>query len=356
MNLIIQTCVPSYRLGFYKCLVDGNKTIQIISGDDFYTSSVKSDKTTPGVLWIKNIFILNRIFLFQMLPWIKVFKAENVIIEFNLRNISFYLVFFIRFFLNKKTFLWGHAWSRKGRKSKSELLRFLFKKLSDGYIAYTQEQKNELKTQLPNKAIYAACNAIYYKKQMWPLEVLDKNITDFIYVGRLVIEKKVFLLIKAFHNILNELPEETKLFVVGTGNEHAKIKEYIEVNNLTKKVLLLGHISDYKQLKELYSTAIASISPGYVGLSLTQSLGFGVPMIISRDERHSPELEAATIKFNSVYFKTDDLNNLAATLKLIYLERIQWLKKRNKISEDCRNRYSIESMTEPFFKIFKLNE
>lgn len=352
MNIIIQTSVPSYRLNFYKHLVNNCKQLKIISGDEFYTPTVKSDKNTPNVIWIKNLFFFKRKFLYQKLPWQKILKADNVVVEFNLRNISFYIVFFLRLIMLKNCYLWGHAWSRKGEKSNSEIVRFLFKKFSSGYITYTQKQKYELQKQLKNKNIFAACNSIYYSNEMTPIIAEFKNITNFIYVGRLVKEKKVFILLKAFHKIIDDLPENVRLVIVGDGVEYKMLNDYVKKNNLSNRILILGEISDYEKLKELYSTSIASVSPGYVGLSITQSLGFGVPMIISKKEPHSPEIEAVT-EHNSIFFETDNILDLGDKLISFVINKEEWLLKRELISEDCKQKYSIEKMTSPFIKIFK---
>ena len=353
MNLIIQTCAPSYRLNIFTYITSKNNTVKIIAGDEFYSSTIKSDKSTPNVLWIKNIFLFNKRFLFQKMPWKEVYNANSVVIEFNLRNISFYIVLLIRLFFNKKTFLWGHAWSRKGKDSTSEFLRYFFKKITSGYITYTEKQKKELEKQLPKKLIYAANNSIYFKHDMYPFMKEDDEILDFIYVGRLVKEKKVMILIKAFQKVMNLLPVESKLIIVGDGDEFNKIENYLKKHQLVDRIILLGQISDFNRLKELYSKAITSISPGYVGLSITQSLGFGVPMIISQKEPHSPEIEAAKIGFNSEYFLTDDINDLGKTLLAFFKEKDKWAIKRGQISKDCRCSYSVEKMAEPFLKVFK---
>lgn len=351
MNIIIQTCVPAYRINFYNHLVATTIGINIISGKEFYTPSVKSDKNTPNVIWVKNFFFLKRNFLYQTLPYIKIIKADKVVIEFNLRNISFYIVFFLRLMFFKNIYLWGHAWSRNGRKSSSEIFRYVFKSLSSGYITYTLKQKLELKNQLKNKKIFTACNAIYYEKEMLPNIINEEKITDFIYVGRLVKEKKVYFLLEAYHNIMHKLPKESKLIIIGSGPEYDTLFNYMKNNNLSENVKLLGHISNYETLKSLYSKSIASISPGYVGLSITQSLGFGVPMIISKDEQHSPEIEAAN-KNNSVFFKTDNKNDLSIKLLDFFSQKSKWINKRKEISTDCRDNYSVEKMTSPFIKIF----
>ena len=183
MSLIIQTSVPSYRLNVYKEITQNLPNVNIISGKTYYSDTIKSDKNTPNVIWVKNVFLLKRKFLYQQLPWIKVFKSNSVIIEFNLHNISFHLVILIRLLLNKKTHLWGHAWSRAGKNSKSEYLRLMYKKICSGYIAYTQTQRKELQKQIPDMEVYGANNSIYFKHDMVPIKKPKDKVTNFIYVG-----------------------------------------------------------------------------------------------------------------------------------------------------------------------------
>lgn len=352
MNLIIQTCTPQYRLKFYEQLVKQAPNVKIISGDEYYTPNIKSDKSTPNVIWIKNYFFLKRKFLFQSLPLKQIFRAKNVVIEFNLRNLSFYIVFLLRLLFFKNTYLWGHIWSRKGKNSNSEIFRYIFKRLAKGYIAYTVKQKKELEHQLKSKTVYAACNALFGKEEMIPLKVNAKEINNIIYVGRLVKEKKVFALLKSFHQIIKDIPSPSRLIIVGDGPEFHNIKQYVHKHNLLNNVELLGHVSDYNRLQILYSKSLVSVSPGYVGLSITQSLGFGVPMIISKNEPHSPEIEAAQIGFNATFFETDNIDDLANKMRHFYNQKEDWISKRDKISNDCKEKYSVEKMVVPFIKIF----
>ncbi|GAL62283.1 putative glycosyltransferase [Algibacter lectus] len=140
-------------------------------------------------------------------------------------------------------------------------------------------------------------------------------------------------MVKAFSEILHKLNVESKLLIIGSGPEFDNLKTFIDQNNLENRIRMFGHISDYDVLRGLYSTSIASISPGYVGLSITQSLGFGVPMIISKGEPHSPELEAAIIGENAEYFKTDNVDDLAEILFSFYSKKTQWFMKRDEISK-----------------------
>ena len=105
-----------------------------------------------------------------------------------------------------------------------------------------------------------------------------------------------------------------------------------------------GHISDHDSLRALYGSAIASVSPGYVGLSLTQSLSFGVPMIISRNEPHAPEIEAAFEDVNCLYFETDNIDDLVDKIVDVYNKKHVWWERGESIKSLCQTTYSVERM------------
>jgi len=109
-------------------------------------------------------------------------------------------------------------------------------------------------------------------------------------------------------------------------------------------------VSSLDELRRIYAGAIASASPGYGGLSVIQSLGFGVPMLIARDEPHAPEIEAAIEDRNVVMFEGDRPDALAAALVGVVSERERWLSRRVEMSAAIRTRYSIEQMVDAFVR------
>ena len=145
------------------------------------------------------------------------------------------------------------------------------------------------------------------------------------------------------------MPKDTKLLIVGDGPEKKQLERFMLENNLNDRVNLLGHISDYNKLKELYHKSVVSVSSGYVGLSITQSFSFGVPMIISKNEPHSPEIEAAIENFNSLFFETDNIEDLGKRI-LEFYETDHWknIEKRKEICNFCKENYSIEKMGKTF--------
>ena len=90
------------------------------------------------------------------------------------------------------------------------------------------------------------------------------------------------------------------------------------------------------------------VAPGYVGLSLIQSLGYGIPMLIARDEPHSPEIEALAEGENGSLFASDSPDSLAGALVEMVAERQLWLSRREAIAEQVRSTYTVEHMVAAF--------
>ena len=135
--------------------------------------------------------------------------------------------------------------------------------------------------------------------------------------------------------------------------EKAKLDDYINKHKLNERIVLFGHIGDYSKLQTLYNDSIFSLSPGYVGLSITQSFGFGVPMLISRNENHSPEIEAVIEHENALFFETDDVGDFSLKLQKIYASKNEWIAKREQIVDFCKKNYSVEAMAQVFINLIK---
>ena len=350
--LIIQTVSPDYRAKVFQEIKNNiGNSFELYAGKKYFESSVITDGSISFLKPLNNYFFLNRKLLFQTGMWKEALKGKVLVLELNPRIISNWILLFLRKTNSNKTVLWGHAWPRNGKNSKSDKLRNLMRKLADEIIVYTKAQEIELKGKMPDKKIVSAPNAVFYKKEMKVDQLQEKKVTNIIYVGRLTKEKKPLLLVQAFIKGINKLPKETKLIIVGEGDEKLKIIDLVSQNKLEDRIKTLGHISDYKSLKNFYSKSLFSVSPGYVGLSIIQSFGFGVPMLISQNENHSPEIEAAIIGENSTFFKTDDIDDLSLKILDFFQKKSFMIKQRSEICFQCSNSYSIENMANKFIEL-----
>ncbi|MEN8124598.1 MAG: glycosyltransferase [Bacteroidota bacterium] len=352
--LILQTVSPDYRKKVFQYIKNNlGNSFNLYSGYEYFENSVKTDRSIPFLKPVNNHFLLNRKFLFQTGMWKEAFNNEVLVLEMNPRILSNWILLFLRNFSSKKTILWGHAWPRNGKDSRSDKVRNLMRSLASEIIVYTKTQAKELQEKMPEKIIRSAPNSVFNRIEMQASQRTEKDINDIIYVGRLTKAKKPIFLVKAFIKVIEKLPQETKLIIVGEGEEKSKIEELVSKKYLKNRIKVLGHIGEYDKLKELYSKSLFSVSPGYVGLSITQSFGFGVPMLISKDENHSPEIEAAEKDKNALFFITDDIDDLNIKMTDFFKRKSFWINQKNNICNICIENYSVERMAETFIDLSK---
>ena len=349
--VILQTVVPDYRKKMFGLLKEKlGLNFKLYAGDVYFEKAIKSDASITYRKLAKNHFIFGRKFLFQTGIWKEVLKDNIMVIEMNPRIISNWLLLLIRRLLGRKTVLWGHAWPRKGAASVSDRLRNLIRKLGTQIIVYTKTQQKELQVKMPKKQIYAAPNSVFYKEEMCYID--DKSrINNVIYVGRLTAGKKPLFLVEAFHKAIEGIPANSKLLIIGEGEERQKIEKYVNEHKLSQRIIIYGHVVEFNKLKEFYNSSLVSVSPGYIGLSITQSYGFGVPMIVSKNENHSPEIEAVIPGFNSVFFETDIQESLSEELIKFFNNKEDWIRKRSEICSFCAENYSVQVMADHFIKL-----
>ena len=349
---MIQTAVGDYRQKILEELVRiSSGDFFILAGPEYFESSTKTKVFLPEHLkLVRNIFLLNRKFLFQVGITRAALRADCLILEMNPRIINNWFILLARKLLGKKSVLWGHAWPRAGRNSKSDKLRNILRNLADCILVYTESQRIELIEKMPGKLIIAAPNSLYSKNDMYAGRGVRSN---FIYVGRLVKSKKPELLLKGFSDFLKHNSNfPGKLIIIGEGPELVNLENLSKQLDISNYVSFEGHISDINVLRSFYSNAICSVSPGYVGLSITQSFSFGTPMLISKTEAHAPEIEAAVDGVNCLFFETDSVADLSKNLSDFYLHSEKWGERQDDILERCRTSYSAEHMANRIHQAF----
>ena len=346
---IQQTIIPDYRLGVFEILRSRyGSRLNVYAGDaDFGGSPVSAT-----IAWERYSKIVNHYFGCSRLLWQShvighLIRAEVAILNGNLRIVSNLPVLLMRRILRRRTLIWGHA---SGRSGIAKHIRRLYNNLSDGVIAYTESDKTVFESASPAIRVWVAANSCVFAKDCVPVSSSDELPDSFIYVGRLIPEKKVDVLLRAFSQAksVGLLPKQAKLIIVGSGPEKEGLVEYVEAQGLSGEVRFTGHVSETRALRDLYSCSIASVSPGYVGLSATQSFSFGVPMLVSRDERHSPEIEACHAGFNALFFDTHSISDFSNLLQSVWGVRESWLAKREDIANWTKANYSFEAMSEAF--------
>lgn len=172
----------------------------------------------------------------------------------------------------------------------------------------------------------------FLSKEIVPLP--DKML--FTTLGRLDYNKNQILLLKAAKEVKKQR-NDFMIYILGDGEEKAKLEKYIELNGLKDNVKILGFIENpYPYIKNSIATVLTSLSEGF-SLALVESVMLNTP-IISTNVGVAKEL---TEKYNCGDIITYDENELASVL-IRYLNKYDGYKNIFSIG----NEYDVKTETE----------
>lgn len=110
----------------------------------------------------------------------------------------------------------------------------------------------------------------------------------FTTLGRLEYNKNQILLLKAA-KMVKKQRDDFMVYIIGDGEDKAKLKKYIEENGLESNVRILGFVENpYPYIKNSIATVLTSLSEGF-SLALVESVMLNTP-IISTDVGVAKEL------------------------------------------------------------------
>jgi len=129
----------------------------------------------------------------------------------------------------------------------------------------------------------------------------------FLYVGGMLAEKKVPLLLKAFHKL--QANENVILWLVGDGPDLHLIKRLAETLKM-KRIVFWGRVIE--DVDVFFAAADYFILPGVGGLALNQALFWGLPCIVSEADGTEDDLVFENI--TGFRFASNDENSLSTAL------------------------------------------
>ena len=304
--------------------------------DPSVTTGIRSEQYAN----VSMVRIAGRAFI-QLGHWSTALSTPALIVDLNPRSITSWLMLTSRRFMrHKRTLTWGHLFPQGGANSSTAILRRIMRRLADGMIVYTHSDVARARLDMSTKPVWVAPNSLYRAEQIVPAVSTDLDRRSFLYVGRFEAAKKVHLVIDAFALFVRETPA-AKLVLVGGGAEEVALRDRVRSLGIADSVTFTGWCDDPALLSRFYAAAVASVSPGFAGLGLTQSLGFGIPMIVSQDEPHSPEIELATEQ-TVIWAASDDVSSWTEALKSSWSSRASL--PMHDVSRSIRRDYSAERM------------
>lgn len=187
---------------------------------------------------------------------------------------------------NFKLFFWtiGAPASYNRRYGEANRLHYLitdfFDKRADGLIVYSDRPVKMFKERgITSIPFFRAHNTVKVRK----IELNNTLKNKILFIGTLYMEKGLEILLDSYleaYKVSRSIPE---LLIIGGGDQYDSVNKWIDCKNLSDKIKLLGPIYSEEEKSNLFSQAIACISPLQAGLSVLESMGYGVPFITMKD-------------------------------------------------------------------------
>ena len=171
---------------------------------------------------------------------------------------------------------------------------------------------------------------------------LDGHIT-FLYVGGLIPEKRVDLLLQAFHN-LRQNHKNIKLLIIGDGPSRSQVQEHMEQYN-DQHIYYLGRIID--GVDPYFAASDCFVLPGVGGLALNQAMFWRKTCIVS--EADGTEDDLVIEKVTGFRFEKDSLESLMAAMERRILtshEDMQSMSEKSR--EIIETKSNVNSMVQVF--------
>lgn len=202
----------------------------------------------------------------------------------------------------KKVVFWTHG--IYGNESRLKLwFRLLFYRMGDALLLYGEHAKELLIAEgfdesklfvINNSLDFELQRKIYLKVRSRREEIrfFREDTKVIVFVGRLEKNKKLEMLMHAVSNI-NSLGENIALLLIGGGLLRSQLEVLASDLGVTDYVKFYGACYDQEELAPLIMGSDICVSPGNVGLTAMQSLGYGIPVVTHSDPaQQMPEYEA----------------------------------------------------------------
>jgi glycosyltransferase involved in cell wall biosynthesis len=240
-------------------------------------------------------------------------------------------------------------------------LYFYFTKDIDKIVSPSKELINNLKKKLnktDHKKIVLIHNPIDLNYVINKSKLINKKVSHikknfFLSVGRHVLNKDYYTLIKAFKYFLTinkNFNNKYSLVIVGSGTLYGDLANFIKKEDLQEKIFLVNATNNpYSYIVKSKVFVLSSIYEGYPNVLLeAQALK---KKIISTDCNYGPKEILQYGKYGFLV-KTGDYKNLGLTMAKALNTKNKTISLKN-----LRKRNSIEIITLKYFNLFlNLNE
>ena len=306
---------------------------------------------------LKNVWIFNRVVWQKGVINDVVFReVKKALFLGDVNIVSTWIASLILYFKGAQIYYWHHGFPGKENFLK-RTIRTVFNRLADEHFVYSEKAKKTMvEYGFKPESIHLIYNSLDYDKHknLRDKVIGDKSISKFfnnsdnpvlIFIGRLTVEKKLHLLIKAIAE-LNRRGMLFNLLIIGDGKMKSSLKELAKKNLIKGNYYFYGACYDECKIGRLLANSDLCVSPGNVGLTAIHSLSFGTPVCTHNNTNNQmPEVEAIIPGKTGIFFKENDVNDLVGQIT-------EWFKNQDsriQIRSDCYQ--IIDEKYNPYYQL-----
>ncbi|MDQ3019390.1 MAG: glycosyltransferase [Bacteroidota bacterium] len=373
--LILQRILPHYRVGFFKKFCEKFQGTKIIYGQPYNFEPLQNAASLNEDYFIekKNYYFdkAGRIFLSGVYTHIFKYRPEIIISVFNVGNLNIYILFILKKFFKFKIILWSFGYDplkgfNPGKRFADKVRLFLSQRADAVIFYWGQGRSIAAKFSKKTEHYFVAPNTLDTVRQIELKERFDmtgkekikpelgvKEKFHFVYVGRLLKDKQVDLLLKAFAIIENE-KHDCRLTIIGDGPESENLKKLSNELEL-QNIFFAGEILDEETTGKWIYISEAFIMPGRLGLSVVHAFCYGTPVISMKKENffHGEGVGYLKDSVNGFLVKDGDANQIAEKMMHIILTPELLKKLKQNAFDTIKNEASIENMLGGFEKAIR---
>lgn len=359
--LLVQRILPHYRVRLFQTLARTESLAYHFAYGQHRAAAVLESVQNPDGLTVaplRNAYLTaagKELAVYQrgLSALLKSGAYDVVIAEFNPRIVSNVLACVQSRRAGVKFIWWGHG-AGPNAGAATVRARVALARAADAVIFYDEVQAGRFVSRgVPGEQVFVAPNSIdidaITRHASTPGSGGERGARDrVVYVGRLVAEKKVDLLIRAFALARGRFASPQRLTVVGDGPERPVLEALAAALGVAPDVEFTGALYAPEELAPFFNRAWASASPGGVGLAAVHSLAFGVPVVMAQGEPHGPEASALEDGRNAVFFPAGQADALAAALVALERDRERWLAMAWAARDTAEQRFGLDRMAAAF--------
>lgn len=291
------------------------------------------------------------------LPW----QKYDLILTDNIPYIHLFPLLLLTFINRKKVIItWHEYWAKywqKYIKNQSWIIFFILEilavQLGQKVIAVSQFTANRLSKYRINKSpIIIVYNGVNLKQIISVTKHLKKSDFSLVYVGRLIKEKRVDLLIQAMAKLPPNLHHVT-LKIIGEGKERNNLENLVNQLNLGDQISFTGGLNDINQVWQQLAIAKIAIQPSEregFGMFPLEAMAVGTPVIYCNSlESAVSEIVRDGIEGIAVNSNAEDLALAIANL----LNNDEQWQRLSKNAEIRSKNFDWEKITDKMESIFK---